>query len=187
VKTAVFDIETTDLSAVSGFILCAVIKEVGKKPTVLRYDRFRDKPGREIKLLKAILSELSKYDILVGHNIANFDIPFIKTRGMVLDVDIDLNPFVYDTLPAFRRTGILTKRGFAGRPIASLGFVADALGVPQMKTAIYPREHAQTHFGLNTETSMAKLVEHCVADVIMTEQVFLRLLKFDRKAKIVRI
>ena len=59
--------------------------------------------------------------------------------------------------------------------------MADFLGLKQEKTSIFPREHWQTVWGLGEERKLAmdNLVEHCVADVNMTEQVYWKLLKAD--------
>ena len=66
---AVLDLETTDLSAVGGgFILCAVVKPLRQKPVVFRYDEMRCRPAKEKKLVEAVVAEMSKYQLWIGHN-----------------------------------------------------------------------------------------------------------------------
>jgi uncharacterized protein YprB with RNaseH-like and TPR domain len=79
-QTAIFDIETSSLEAVgAGFIICAVVLPHGEKPIVFRYDKYNDKAGNEVKMLTALLKELDKYDMWVGHNITRFDVNYLKT------------------------------------------------------------------------------------------------------------
>lgn len=188
-RTAVFDIETSDLEAIGkGFIICAVVKPLGKDPRIFRYDRSGDKPGKEKTLLLQLVSELSKYDLVIEHNIKNFDWLFIKSRAMVLDVPFNLRPFYYDTYPAFKRSGFLTQRNRRGQPKASLEFAIDALGLQQEKTHLLPRRQMRTVWEHRAEraTAMHELVAHCIADVRMTEKLFQRLYPTDWNAKLIR-
>jgi uncharacterized protein YprB with RNaseH-like and TPR domain len=84
-----YDIETTDLSALMGRILCCSFypivtqKGVGGKPYTLRADdkRFRsDDIIDDSKLVAAIRDELEKYHLIVGWNSKLFDLPFINAR-----------------------------------------------------------------------------------------------------------
>jgi uncharacterized protein YprB with RNaseH-like and TPR domain len=179
---AVLDLETTDLSAVgSGWILMASIRPLHGETITLRYDEMRCPLGRETKLVKAIIDEMSKYDMWIGHNIQYFDFPYLKSRAMRLGVPFNCEPLVYDTMMAFRRVGYLTTRNFKGHPRANLDHIVDFLGYPQQKTKIYPREHWLTVWGKPRERkdAMLHLAEHCEADVEMTEQVYWHLLKRD--------
>lgn len=189
-KTAIVDIECSALEAVgAGFLICAVIKPEGEKPKVFRYDTMHCKPGKEKRLIKAIVDELMQYDVLVGHNICRFDFNYLKSRAMVFGIDIPKRPLVYDTLAAFRRCGFLTRPNGFGKPTASLAFVVDFLGIPQEKTALYPAEHWKTVWerGEERQTAVTKLVRHCVADVAMTETVYRRLFEIDNAVLIRRL
>jgi DNA polymerase elongation subunit (family B) len=180
---AVFDLETTDLSAVgSGFILCAVIKPLRGKPKIYRYDEMHCRPGHEKRLLQAILDELGQYDLWIGHNAEKFDFAFLKSRATILGLPFPYQPFIYDTAAAFRRIGLLTTRNpVTGRPKANLDHVVDFFGLQQKKTPIYPREHWKTVWesGKNRELAMKYLVDHCVSDVEMNEEIYWKLLKAD--------
>ncbi len=180
---ATFDLETTDLSAVGpGFVLCAVIKPLRQKPIVFRYDTMHCRLGREQKLVKAILAELEKYDLWIGHNADRFDFNMLKSRALLLGVPFRVQPFVYDTMMSFKRQGYLTARNpITGKPIAKLDHICDFFGFVQRKTPIYPREHwkAVWETGVTRTQAMDHLVDHCVRDVGMTEDIYLRLIKTD--------
>lgn len=183
------DIETSALEAVgAGFLLCAVVKEEGGKPEIFRYDTLHCRPGKEKRLVKELVKELMKYDLLVGHNIERFDWNFIKSRAVFFDIKIPKTPLVYDTLHAFRRCGFLTRPNGFGKPTASLAFVVDFLNIPQEKTALYPSDHWKTVWESKKEKAetMNRLVQHCVADVVMTEKVYRRLFAEDHAVNIRR-
>ena len=177
-----FDIETSALEAVgAGFVLCAVVKPLGEKPIVLRYDKMSCSPGQEKPLLRKLTDILSGFHLWVAHNGINFDYKYLKSRNIQLELPPLPKPFLYDTMHAFRRTGYRTVDNGFGKPTASLAMVADFFGIPQEKTALYPREHWKTVWQTGKERQMAmdKLVHHCVADVSMNEKVYWKLLDVD--------
>jgi DNA polymerase III epsilon subunit-like protein len=182
---AVLDLETTSLSAVGeGFILCAVIKPLRQKPIIYRYDQLHCRPAKEKNLVVAVLNELSKYHLWIGHNIDHFDFNFLRSRAISLGVPFYAQPMLYDTMKAFRRLGYLTTRNpVTGKPRANLDHVVDFFEIPQMKTKVgYPNAHWRTVWG-NKDVkgeAMDTLVEHCVYDTVMTEEVYWRELPVDQ-------
>lgn len=190
-KACVLDIEATSLEAIgAGVILCAVIQDYHSgKQTVLRIDDFKCAPGKEGPLVDAIVKHLSGYDLVIGHNVERYDLNFIKTRAMRLNVPCDIRPFVYDTMKAFRRCGILTVQNGFGKPSAGLAMAADALQLKQEKTSIYPGEWWQAVYGDKDQRDrlMRFIVEHCKADVRMTAALYRELLPKDSRANIRRM
>ncbi len=178
-----FDLETTDLSAVGpGFVLCAVVKPLRKKPIVFRYDEMHCRPGHEQRLLRAILAEMEKYDLWIGHNADRFDFNMLKSRALRLEVPFRQQPFIYDTMKSFKRQGYLTSRNpVTGNPVAKLDHICDFFGFSQRKTPIYPVEHwkAVWESGERRTEAMDNIVDHCVRDVGMTEDIYFRLVKTD--------
>lgn len=190
-KTCVLDIETTDLGAVgAGTILCVVIKPLGRKPLVFRVDESHCRLGHEDKLLKAVFRELSKYQIIIGHNIENFDWCYLKSRAVILGVPLTLRPFGYDTLKAFRRSKLRTRMNGFGRPSAGMDMVVDFFGLPQKKTKIYPRAWWEAVWG-NRDGKKTKaideIVTHCKDDCAMNEQIFWKLIDLDWRGGIKRL
>jgi uncharacterized protein YprB with RNaseH-like and TPR domain len=183
-KTCVFDIETSDLAGVGpGFVLCAVIKELGSnKATVFRYDEMGNKPGKDKALVEAVVDCLFAHQVLIGHNIEGFDWPYLRTRQAFWGQMRQPPTMVtFDTLKSFRRCGFKTVPNIIGKPTARLDHIIDFFGLAQEKTALYPREHWVTVWGEGKERKLAmdKLVDHCVRDVRMTEEVFNRLWMAD--------
>lgn len=187
----VFDIETSGLDAIgSGFMLCAVVKPIGGRATVLRIDEIAGcKPGNERHLIEAVVDELNKYALWIGHNVIGFDWPWIKSRCKFFEMSIPRGMFCYDTLKGFRRLGYKTVPNRIGKPSAGLGHVADFFNIPNEKTAIYPRDHWETVWQIKPKRTEAldRLAEHCIADVRMTETVFNNLWPDDYNGKIIRL
>ena len=197
-KAAVFDIETSALEGIgAGILICACVRPLATGRTrTFRIDAYKYEQSPEFgffdrqekDLLSAVLEELAKYDLLIGHNIVNFDIGFLRTRAYRYSVPFQLNPFVYDTMPAFKRVKLRTVLNAVGKPTASLAMIADLLGLDQEKTAIYPAEHWQTIWGNDAQRleALNYIVDHCVKDVRMNAQAYEILLPLDWKAKIGR-
>jgi uncharacterized protein YprB with RNaseH-like and TPR domain len=83
-SVAVFDLETSNLNADFGIVLCAVIMDVNtKEMKILRWDEmpeFKKDRSSDKQLCQAIKNELESYDVIVGYNSVKFDIPFLNTR-----------------------------------------------------------------------------------------------------------
>lgn len=197
-KSAVFDIETSDLAAVGGgILLCACIRPLATGRTrAYRIDEHvykeSDEYGfferQETDLLKEILAELGKYDLLIGQNIENFDLGFLKSRAARLGVPFTLQPFTYDTMKAWGRTKFRTVLNAFGKPSKSLDMIADFLGVEQEKTKIYPAHHWETIWGSKVKrmAAMDDLVDHCQKDVRMNHRIYEMELQSDPRAVIKR-
>lgn len=187
---ATFDIETTSLDAVgAGVILCAVVKPLGEKPKIFRYDDMHLSPGNDKFLVRSLVNELCKYDLLIGHNARRFDWNFIRTRALIHNIQIPKRPFLYDTMEAFKRLAYLTVPNRIGKPTARLDHVTDMFGVKQRKTSIYPREHWRTVWGNKKERrqAMNELVDHCVSDTQMNEDIYGRLFDADSSVTLKRV
>jgi len=198
-KTAIFDIECTDLAAVgSGIVLCVGIRSMTTNRTkIFRIDQYEYEPSDEFgfferqekDLLVDAFEELDKYELLVGHNINRFDIPFLRSRAYQYGLNWWTHPLTYDTLEGFRRSGLLTRQNGFGKPSASMAMVADFLGLEQLKTGIYPREWWMTVWGNKKKRIeyMNEIVDHNVRDVRMNAQMWPILLANDPKVNIKRL
>jgi DNA polymerase elongation subunit (family B) len=187
----VFDIETTALEAVgAGMVLVAVVKPLGDpRCRVFRIDRSGDEFGHEVNLLTKLIAELSKYSLVIGHNIEGYDFPFLKTRCRVLGVPFTYRPLVYDTLKGFKRTGFRTVLNKIGKPSAGLDMVVDGYGHTQRKTKIYPAAWWAAVWGSVSDRSVAmtEMVDHCVKDVEMNELIFHDVMQDDPNPTIKRV
>lgn len=165
----------------SGFMLCAVVKPFKGQPKTFRLDQTKDDFAKEYNLLGQVLEELSRYDLLIGHNIDGFDLDFLRSRAVRLDVPFYLHPYTYDTYKAFKRTRLRTVLNGFGKPSAGLDMVIDFFGMKQEKTKIYPGEWWQAVWGNKKERKqeMDKITKHCKADVRMNEIAYQKLLQID--------
>jgi uncharacterized protein YprB with RNaseH-like and TPR domain len=197
-KTACFDLETTDLAAVgAGMLICAGIRPLATQRTrMFRIDAydFEESPEygflerEETALLNDVINELKKYDLLIGHNIDKFDIPYLRSRAFQLHSPCEMWPLTYDTLKAFRRVGLRTVMNGFGKPSAGLGHVVDFFGIRQEKNGIYPVEHWRTIWGNESQRieAMDHLVDHCQRDVRMNATIYPALLEQDTRVVIRR-
>ena len=198
-KSAVFDIETTALDGQGGGILLAVcVRPLSSNRTrTFRVDAYPYEPSpdygvferQEKDLLEAVIDELMKYDLLIGHNIERFDLHFLKTRAHRLGVSWFLNPLVYDTMKAFRRTGFRTVLNGFGKPSAGMDMIGDFLGIDQLKTKIYPAEWWTSIWGNERKRREAidTIVDHCQRDVRQNLMIYEKLLPADMRAVIRRV
>jgi len=139
-------------------------------------------------LVAAVIAELSKYDLWIGHNIIKFDYPWLKSRAQFFGLHELPRPFQYDTMKAFQRLGYRTVLNGFGKPTAALAHAVDFYGFEQEKTGLYPRQHWDVVWGDDKQRAeaMGKLVHHCESDVRMTERLYHALLPVDYGAIIKR-
>lgn len=178
-------------------MLCACVRATHTgRTTTLRLE-YRDawNPSEEgfleteeTNLIRELIDELSKYDLLIGHNIENFDLGYIRSRAEIRGVPFFMTPFVYDTMKAIGRVKLRTVLNYYGKPSKSMDMMADFLGLDQLKTKIYPRQHWQTIWGnaAEREQAMGYTVDHCKRDVRMNHEMYDILLPMDKKASIRR-
>ena len=199
-RACVMDIETSDLMAVgSGILLCVGIKPLnGGKLVTFQLDDYdgdtaNDELGffenQEYYMLEDVLAVLDTFDLLIGHYIDHFDIPFLRSRAYQYGLPWQTHPLTYDTKAAFRRTGFLTRQNGYGKTSASMDMVADFLGLEQLKTKIYPREWWQTIWGNKAERTKAmnNIVNHNKCDIEMNAKIYPILLANDPRVIIKRL
>lgn len=188
-KGCVFDIETSALEAIgAGVLLCAVVRPLGKANITFRADEFKCRFGQEEPLVKAVIDELSQYDLWIGHYISKFDYHWLRSRAQFFGLGEIPRPFLYDTMLAFKRLGYKTTLNGFGKPRASLAHAIDYYGFEQEKTGIFPRHQWDIIWGDDDQrkAAMGDLVSHCQADVRMTEKLYNALLPVDYHATIKR-
>jgi hypothetical protein len=129
----------------------------------------------EAQALRAFLTLLSDFDpecdVLVGHNIINFDLPFIMQRCLVNNIAVkpfvDLSEFhvrgVYDTMRAW---------WLGSRNRVALDDIAWALGIESSKTADVEGSRV---FDLYQTGRLAEIREYNLNDVRVTRKVYERM------------
>lgn len=159
-----FDLETTNLSADFGIILCGVIKPANGSPIVIRGDRFdtwQKNRSNDRKTVKAIVSALEPFDIWIAHNGAKFDVPFLRTRLLRWGLDILPSKKLIDPVQLARNKLRMS--------FNSLSQVANHLGC-NSKTEVKPQMWLRASMD-GSSNAMSYIVEHCVEDVITLEYV----------------
>lgn len=161
------DIESTQLKADFGMVLCACLKPVGEAPIILRLDDKRY-AGRsqwdDTPLIRDLVDILSDCAKTYGWYSAPFDVRFIRTRKMLAGMT-DLVAFRHADLIKTSRSNFLFHNNRLETLINNLS--------RHRKTDIHPEYWRRAAFC--DKPSMDKVVEHCVADVCGMEDVYLRL------------
>lgn len=130
-----------------------------------------DKGGRG-RFLKRLHALVSQADIIVGHNIDNADVPWIKGDLFLPRIGHrhvpDLPPLpphkTVDTLKVMRR------EFKSGAPFKSLDALCQILGIPS-KTDAYDREAMERAVNGSVE-DRERLTDYCAGDVIATQGLY---------------
>ena len=141
IRCAVFDIETNGLIREGDKFHCAWIADITCRDDI-KYHGFRPQQYHEF------LQELKKYDIVIGHNIQGFDIPWLR-----LYLGLSGSFVVIDTLALYRFLD-------PSRKNASLKALGDeAQG--NRKTSFEVEEAGQSKWDVFTEA----MYQYCKDDV----------------------
>jgi hypothetical protein len=130
------------------------------RPNVIRLAEW-DRGGR-LKFLRNVHRLMEQADIIVGHNIDNADIPWLKGD---LHIEAGLPP-----LPPFKTVDTLKvlRREFkSGVPFKGLDAFCQIVGIPS-KTDHYDREAMECAVGGSVE-HQRRLTEYCAGDVVATQ------------------
>ena len=174
-KTATFDIETSNLNANFGIVLCAVIKPwEGEKLTVLRIDEIEgDIRSDDSKVVEAIITELNKYTILIAHNGIKFDRTFLNTRATKWGLPL-LNPRGNMIDP------VILARKYLRMSYNGLDTIAQYLLTEHQKTPVMGHLWLKAVIDRDAE-AMQEIVQHCVEDVLVLEEVMMKLVPYVSK------
>lgn len=164
ITTLVLDLETSDLDADKGVILCACYESSLRpgKVTTLRNDLVNAKAwrkgvrGDDRDLVKAVCSIVADHDIVCAHNGARFDLPFLRTRALRWNLSPLKEVKMVDPLQiAWRKFKLRSNR---------LGSLSDHLGIKDRKTPLDLSVWADVILN-GSKPGMDLIVEHCIADV----------------------
>lgn len=170
-----FDLETTDLKANFGTILCACFKPVGAPVITFRLDEF---PGRgpwdDRQLILRVCEFMNSCGKVFGWYSSRFDVKFLRTRKLLNDIQAPCT-FAHADLWVAARTQLLLhnnrldtwNRSFAPSTI--------------QKTQIDWESWRRATSG--DEPSIDDVVKHCQMDVESMEYSFLQLDPFIKSWK----
>jgi len=180
IRQAIFDIETSSLNAGFGRVLCAVIQLYDPNDLViLRADQYAAwKDGRrsdDKELVADILSVLAEADIVIAHNGLKFDMPFLRTRAVIHG----LPPVNFQKII----DPVLMARQHFRWPYNSLDMISGLINSQHQKTPLNPTVWARA-IGDGDKECMDLIVEHCIADVKVLEEVIKAVKGYVRKIDI---
>jgi rRNA maturation protein Nop10 len=129
-----------------------------------------DKGGRK-GFLKAVHALMAEADIIVGHNLDNADVPWLKGDFYFPRIGHDHRPNL-KPLPPFKTVDTLkVLRQFkSGAPFKSLNAACQIIGIPA-KTDVYDRDAMERAVAGSVE-DRERLTEYCVGDVIATQWLY---------------
>lgn len=179
-RTLFFDIESTDLSADIGNILCIGYKWSDEKTThiidIVKY------PGKTLADDSGVLREFEKVylqaDVVVFHFGEYFDLPFIQTRRLIHG----MKPLpVVTAVDTWR---IAKKRLKFGSN--RLERILDVLKCPYKKTPVALSIWAKARVG--DRNALKYIIEHCYKDVKILEWVYNKIKSvWDRHPRVMPI
>lgn len=159
------DIETTNLNANFGYILCISWKFNDEKKvrtiSITDFPRFKTDPTNDKDVVKNFAKELPKADIICGHYSSRFDIPFVNSRLL----NHNLNPLPpmphIDTWRVARYNMKLNSNRLAS---------ITAFFSLEEKTPLSGPIWIKAMAG--HKPSIRYVVKHCEQDVLVLEQVY---------------
>ena len=163
------DIESSNLDADFGMVLTAVIKPFGAAPIVLRHDKQKSygPPGfldkELVRDIRDVLQEIADdAGILVTYNGKRFDLRFLNTRliaNRLKPIRYGMHVDLFQEVRRHLRMGRY-----------SLEAVQRLLELDTSKTKILPQYWIPALRG--DKKAMDYVVDHCIKDVMVVEEVF---------------
>jgi len=187
---SVFDIEAQLFDARMGYVICWYVYkwDILTNKTEITYDYLRPEDMMrgyktknfdfDIRILQTLTEELSKADIVVGHYISKFDLPYVTSRCHLTKQDNlvpDYNDFrIIDTWRVTKNKYNLYNSG--GNSLRNGGKVIvghdDKTSVDLfIWKNIYYKDHPKW------KKSMKYICDHCEIDVIQNFELFLKEMK----------
>jgi uncharacterized protein YprB with RNaseH-like and TPR domain len=161
---AVFDLETTDLSADFGRLLCgSILTYPSMEMRTFRYDDYANDPHDDRELAIAIRDHLSGHHITVGYYSKGFDIPFLNTRLLVhgeqrMPQMLHIDPIWF-------------YRGWRGMKVRSskMKVIAKVLNLDEQKMDVPDETWINARHG--DKEAMDVICERCESDVRVTMKI----------------
>jgi DNA polymerase elongation subunit (family B) len=167
-----FDLETVaagfdDPQWVPQKITCVAWSWIGENPVESHIctplGLFGD-PSLRKDMLEALLAEISRADMLTGHNLERFDLPVLNAECMRLGLSAIRSVVVEDTMRLVRAKGF--KRGQDN--------IVELFGLPRKKMALNWQEWQNAY----DQDGWRTVRERCESDVLGHKEMRLKLLQY---------
>ena len=159
---ATFDLETTNLDASIGEILCGCVKPLGQNGKVFVGEK------TDAGIVADIRDELEKYDYIITWYGTGFDVPYLTTRLLVSDKR---------PLAKIRHLDMYyTARTYLKLHSNRQQVAAETLLGQSAKTRVIGSIWNNAMRG--NKTAMKYIIEHCIGDVTELEKLFYKLITF---------
>lgn len=167
-KLTFFDIESTNLNANYGYILCVAWKHLGDEKvhclSIDQFPGFREDPTNDAALVGAVANQLAQSDIVCGWYSSRFDWPFIQSRLLTHDLP---------TMPPIAHIDLWRTAKYQMKLNSNrLASVSEFLGLEE-KTPIRSREWIRAMAG--HRKAIEYVVAHCKQDIVVLEQAYLKM------------
>jgi uncharacterized protein YprB with RNaseH-like and TPR domain len=166
-EPAYFDLETTNLKANFGRILCASVADMFGNVRTFRIDEApyaRTKRRDDIALAVGLRDYLEQFDVIMGWYSKMFDIPFLNTR-LLIGNERPLRADIMHVDAIWK-----AKKGSMALHSARLDALAKTFRLDTQKTVLDPDIWQDASDG--DKVAMDYVVEHCEADVLVLRKVF---------------
>lgn len=167
IKIGFFDIETTNLKADFGIMLCYCIKEGNKNKILQRSitkQELQEENVLDKNVVKSCIVDLLKFDKIVTHYGTNFDLPFVRSRALFWNLNFPIyGELVHkDTYYMCRSKLCISRNRLASACQHVLG--------KTRKTAIDSRSWILALQG--NEKALKYILDHCRRDVRDLEDLY---------------
>jgi hypothetical protein len=162
-----FDLETTNLKANFGRILCASVADMFGNVRTFRIDEApyaRPKRRDDIALAVALRDYLEQFDVIMGWYSKMFDVPFLNTR-LLIGNERPLRADIMHVDAIWK-----AKKGSMALHSARLDALAKTFRLDVQKTGLDPDIWNDAADG--DKEAMDYVVEHCEHDVLVLRKVF---------------
>ena len=176
-KIGFLDIEASNVKADFGIIISYCIKERGKNK--IYFDVINDKDLKEKnidkRIVKNLINDLKKFHRIITYYGSRFDIPFIRTRALINDIDFIPHGFLYhDDVYNIVKNKLML---YSNR----LENVAKTILKKSLKTHLKPILWIRALQG--DKKSLKYILDHNKKDVLDLERIYEKLRKYIANTK----
>jgi hypothetical protein len=163
---AVYDIEVSSFTTegYNGFLACACFLDVRTGELFTVQQKFGE-GADDRRLMNEVFELMAQYRILIGHNVASFDYPWLLSRSIFHRGAPPPFHHYIDTYQLVLHLPLKTRKG--------LGNLVDYLRLDGTKTAVNETSWSgvRSTNAEEFEESMSDIVYHCQQDVLINQQV----------------